>query len=136
MYWTILNRKYLFYLVLLGLITFLITFNEREVILSSAKSGFYSKPFKLVLTTDNKDTIRYTFDGSIPTNKSEIFQNQLLITGEESYDSLSFINTTIADSIANFGWREPIGWQDKATIVKCAAFQNGSVEVQFGLCHP
>ena len=121
------SRKYLPYLVLLSFIAFLIIFNNKEtIIVSSHESGFYLKPFKLVLTTHNKYTIHYTLDGSNPTNKSEIFQNHQLITGKESYDSLSFINTTIADSIANFGWREPIGWQDKATIVKCAAFQNGS----------
>ena len=123
------SRKPLPYLVLLSFIAFLIIFNNKEaiIIIPSHKSGFYSKPFKLVLTTENKDTIRYTFDGSIPTNKSEIFQKELLITGEESYDSLAFINTTIADSIANFGWREPIGEQDKVTIVTYANLQNGSI---------
>ena len=121
------NRKYLPYLVLLSFITFLIIFNNKEaIIVSSHESGFYLKPFKLVLTTDNKHTIHYTLDGSNPNNQSEIFQKQLLITGKESYDSLSFINTTIADSIANFGWREPIKKQDKATIVKYAGFENGS----------
>ena len=40
---------------------------------------------------------------------------------------MSFINTTIPDSIANFGWREPIKKQDKATIIKYAAFQNDSI---------
>ena len=101
--------------------------NKRLVLSSSHKSGFYLKPFKLSLTTNNKYTIHYTVDGSIPTHKSTIFQNQLIITGKESYDSLSFINTTIPDSIANFGWREPIGKQDKATIIKYAAFQNDSI---------
>ena len=122
------NRKHLFLLVLLFLIISFFIFNKKaDVINSNIDSGFYSKPFKLVLNTDNKDTIRYTFDGSSPTNKSEIFEGQLLITGKESYDSLSFINTTIPDSIANFGWREPIGKQDKATIIKYAAFQNNSI---------
>ena len=121
------SRKPLPYLVLLSFIAFLIIFNNKEaIIVSSHESGFYLKPFKLVLTTDNKHTIHYTLDGSNPTNQSDIFQNQLLITGKESYDSLSFINTTIADSIANLGWREPIGEQDKGTIVKYAGFQNGS----------
>ena len=113
------NRKYLIYLALVAFIT-------TVIILLNNKSGFYLKPFKLSLTTNNKYTIHYTLDNSNPTNKSEIFQGQLLITGQESYDSLSFINTTIADSIADFGWREPIGKQDKITIVKYAAFQNGS----------
>ncbi len=120
------NRKYFIYLASATLITAIILFNNKEVIVSSHKSGFYLKPFKLSLTTNNKYTIHYTVDGSNPSNRSTIFKNSLMITGKESYDSLSFINTTIPDSIANFGWREPIGKQDKATIVKYAAFQNGS----------
>lgn len=120
------NRKYLIFLALAACITAIILFNNKEVIVSSHKSGFYLKPFKLSLTTNNKYTIHYTVDGSNPSNRSTIFKKPLLITGKESYDSLSFINTTIPDSIANFGWREPIGKQDKATIIKYAAFQNGS----------
>ena len=53
-----------------------------------------------------------------------------MITGKESYDSLSFINTTISDSIANFGWRKPKGRQDKATIVKYAVFQNETLQTE------
>lgn len=120
------NRKYLIFLALAACITAIILFNNKEVIISSHKSGFYLKPFKLSLTTNNKYTIHYTVDGSNPSNRSTIFKNSLMITGKESYDSLSFIDTTIPDSIANFGWREPIGKQDKATIIKYAAFQNGS----------
>ena len=117
------------------LVVLLVVLNDKrlisqQIIKVSHKSGFYLKPFKLSLPTDNKHTIRYTLDGSNPTNKSEIFKTPLLITGNESYDSLSFINTTIADSIANFGWRAPIGEQDKATIVKYAGFQNGSLQTE------
>lgn len=121
------NRKYFIYLASATLITSIILFNNKEVIVSSHKSGFYLKPFKLSLTTNNKYTIHYTVDGSNPSTISKIFENPLMITGMESYDSLSFFNTTIADSIANFGWREPIGNQDKATIIKYASFQNGSI---------
>ena len=121
------NRKYLIFLALAACITAIILFNNKEVIVSSHKSGFYLKPFKLSLTTNNKYTIHYTVDGSNPSNRSTIFKNSLMITGKESYDSLSFINTTIADSIANFGWREPIGKQDKASIIKYAAFQSDSI---------
>jgi hypothetical protein len=111
----------------LSFIAFLIIFNNKEaIIIPSHESGFYLNPFKLVLTAAC-NTIRYTLDGSSPTNQSKIFQNPLMITGKESYDSLSFINTTIADSIANFGWREPKGEQDMATIVKYAGFKNGSI---------
>ena len=117
--------KHLIYIFLLVFITFLIIDDQKSIINSSHKSGFYLNPFKLTLSTDNKYEIFYNLDGSDPTNESFIFQKELLITGKESYDSSSFINTTIPDSIANFGWRKPIGIQDKATIVKYAAFQNG-----------
>jgi hypothetical protein len=69
-------------------------------------------------------------DGSNPTSKSKKFTNQLLITGNECYDSLSFINTTIDDSVANFGWRIPIKIQDKATVIKYAKFKNGSIKTE------
>ena len=105
----------------------LIIDNKEYKITSSHKSGLYLKPFNLVLTNDSKCKVYYTLDGSKPTNQSKIFQDLLLITGQESYDSLSFINTTISDSIANFGWRVPIGKQDMATIVKYAGFKNGSI---------
>ena len=46
-----------------------------------------------------------------PTTYSlDIFHNQILITGNESSDSLSFINTTITESIAKYEkWIEPVG---------------------------
>jgi hypothetical protein len=125
-----LNRKYLIFLALAACITAIILFNNKEVIVSSHKSGFYLKPFKLSLTTNNKYTIHYTVDGSNPSNRSTIFENPLMITGMESSDSLAFINTTIADSIANFGWRAPTGEQDKATIVKYAGFENESLQTE------
>ena len=114
----------------LALITLLVVDNQDTEIISSHKSGYYVEPFKLVLNANNKNAIRYTLDGSSPTNQSEIFQNELLITGMESYDSLSFINSTIPDSIANFGWRRPIGIRDKATILKYAAFQNNILKTE------
>lgn len=116
------NRNIFLFVGLISII--LIACNKKEVVRYSHESGFYLKPFKLYLTTDNKNTIHYTFDGSEPTTSSKAFYNEMLITGNESYDSLSFINTTIPDSIANFGWRAPKGNQDKATVIKFAAFQN------------
>ena len=64
-------------------------------------SGFYSEPFKLILTSDNSHKIHYTLDGSNPTIKSKVFHDYLLIKGSESYDSLSFIKTS------NIDWRPP-----------------------------
>ena len=124
------KRKHLIYLVLLAFITLLIFENQENTITSSHKSGLYLKPFNLVLTTNSKYKVNYTFDGSDPTNQSFTFQKELLITGKESYDSLSFINTTLPDSIANFGWRKPKGRQDRATIVKYAGFQNGILQTE------
>ena len=65
-------------------------------------------------------------DGSIPTNQSEIFQKELLITGMESSDSLSFINTT--NNLSKYEkWLEPIDEQNKATILKSASFEGESI---------
>ena len=124
------NRKYLIYLALAAFITAIIFFNNKEATIASNNSGFYSKPFKLSLSTDSTYTIRYTLDGSNPTNQSEIFKSPILITGKESYSYLSFINTTIPDSIRNFGWKEPKGRQDRATIVKYAGFQDGVLQTE------
>ena len=54
----------------------IILFNNKEVIVSSHKSGFYLKPFKLSLTTNNKYTIHYTVDGSNPSTISKIFETK------------------------------------------------------------
>ena len=124
------KRKHLIYLVLLAFITSFIIINQnKDVVKTDPVSGFYSKPFNLILNNSN-DNILYTFDGSDPTSKSKKFNNQLLITGNESYDSLSFIKTTIADSVSNFGWRTPIKIQDKATVIKYAQFKNGNIHTE------
>ena len=126
-------RKYLSFLTVVAFIAACIIYYNKDTINSNytnQPSGFYQKPFKLVLTSENNHTIHYTLDGSNPTNQSEIFKAPLLITGNESYSYLSFINTTIADSIKNFGWKEPKGEQDKATIVKYAGFQDGVLQTE------
>ena len=126
-------RKYLFFLAVVVFIATCIIYYQKDTINSNftnQTSGFYQKPFNLVLTTENNYKIHYTLDGSKPTNESEMFLAPLLITGNESYSYLSFINTTIADSIKNFGWKEPKGKQDKATIVKYASFQDGILQTK------
>jgi|TARA_B110000902_G_scaffold158055_1_gene181237 hypothetical protein len=122
-----LDRKYLFSLGLLFLVSSFFIFNKKaDTIYSNIGSGFYLKPFELVLTSERENTIRYTFNGSDPTNTSEIFHNQLLITGMESSDSLSFINTT--NNLSKYEkWVEPVGVQNKATIVKYASFKGDSI---------
>ena len=124
------KRKHIIYLVLLAFITSFIIINQnKDVTKTDSVSGFYFKPFNLILNNSN-DNIFYTLDGSNPTCKSKKYNNQLLITGNESYDSLSFINTTISDSVANFGWRAPIKIQDKATVIKFAQFKNCSIQTK------
>jgi hypothetical protein len=125
-----LKRKHLIYLVLLVFITSFIIINQnKDGFKTNPVSGFYSKPFNLILNNSN-NKIFYTLDGSNPTSKSKNFNNHLLITGNESYDSLSFIRTTISDSVSNFGWRIPIKIQDKATIIKYAQFKNDSIQTE------
>ena len=88
--------------------------NKRLVLSSSHKSGIFLKPFKLTLFSNKTSVIRYTFDSSNPTSKSYKYQNPILINGQESNDSLSYINTTIDTSIVNFEWRPPLE-QDQTT---------------------
>jgi len=77
--------------------------NEKIIISTTQNniSGFYSEPFKLILSYDNNHKIYYTLDGSKPTIKSKVFKDYLLIEGSESYDSLSFITTS------NYDWSPP-----------------------------
>ena len=120
------KSKHFYCLVVLAFITLLIINKKESTIISSHKSGFYIEPFKLILNTQNNNTIRYTFDGSIPTIQSEIFQNELLITGMESSDSLSFINTT--NNLSKYEkWVVPEGRLNMATIVKSASFKGGNI---------
>ena len=79
----------------------------KEIIYSSHKSGFYLTPFKLVLSTNKEQVIRYTLDGSNPTNKSSIFESEILITGQESSSSFSQVSPFIFS---------PSGGEDSFTI--------------------
>ena len=114
--------KHLFF----ALIALLVVDKQDAKITSSHKSGFYIEPFKLILNSNNKYTIRFTSDGSIPINQSEIFQNELLITGMEISDSLSFINTT--NNLSKYEkWVEPVELKKKANIVRFAGFNGDSI---------
>ncbi len=134
------KSKYYFHLALLVLITAVLTvfdvdslYKSDVDVYSNRQSGFYLNTFQLILshsdTTSDKYVIRYTFDGSEPNHQSELFKEQLLINGNESYSGLSFIKTTIADSISKFPekWVKPVGEQEKATIVRFAAFRDGKL---------
>lgn len=46
----------------------------------SGKAGFYSNQVKVTIANSGIETIRYTLDGAVPTNSSEIFQNEINIS--------------------------------------------------------
>ena len=97
-------RKLLLSLLFLPLLFTTCKKEDEKIITSTPQnnvSGFYSDPFKLILTPNDYYKIHYTLDGSKPTIKSEVFYDHLLIRGCESYDSLSFIKTS------NTSWTPP-----------------------------
>jgi hypothetical protein len=97
-------KKILSLLLLISLIFTACKKEDEQVIISTPYnnvSGFYTNPFKLILTNNDDYKIHYTLDGSNPTIKSDVFHDYLLIRGCESYDSLSFIRTS------NTSWTPP-----------------------------
>ena len=116
------NRTIIFLIVLFCASIFLIIKDSKI----SHESGLYLKPFKLKLE-NNKDTIRYTLDGSNPTNKSKLLEKEIYIDPYINKNYLSYIQTTIPDSIAKFGWRKPLGEQRKAAVLKYAKFKNNKI---------
>ncbi|MBP6238735.1 MAG: CotH kinase family protein [Saprospiraceae bacterium] len=56
----------------------------------SGKAGFYSNPVKVTIANSGIETIRYTLDGAVPTNSSEIFQNEINISKSSVLSAASF----------------------------------------------
>ena len=117
------NKHTILFLIVLFFLSIFFIKQERTI---SHKSGLYLKPFTLKLEK-NKDTIRYTLNGSNPTKKSKLLKKELYIDPCVNNDSLSYIQTTIPDSIAKFGWREPLKDQRKAAVLKYATFKNNKI---------
>ena len=64
--------------ILLIILFFISLFFIKQDLKISHKSGLYLKPFTLKVE-NNKDTIRYTLNGSNPTNKSKLLEGENFI---------------------------------------------------------
>jgi len=56
----------------------------------SGKAGFSSNALKVTITNSGIETIRYTLDGSIPSDNSEIYQSEVIITKSAVLSAASF----------------------------------------------
>lgn len=94
--------------------------------LFSHSSGFYDTPFNLELSTSNPlYEIRYSLNGSNPTNQSTLYENQISIFDRSIVsNNLSNINTGLPDADDWFVWRPPLANVDKATVIKAQLFYN------------
>ncbi len=91
----------------------------------SHEAGFYATGFELGIATDQPGvTIRYTLDGSEPTETSPVYSSPLRIenrTGPASGNLL--IRTTNPYN----AWYTPEGWVFRGTAVRAKAFRAGYV---------
>ncbi|MFK7770641.1 MAG: CotH kinase family protein [Saprospiraceae bacterium] len=90
--------------------------------------GFYKEPFYQKINSLTGDTIYYTLDGSIPTENSNIFLDSLKF--DYKYDTpnvISDIPTTPDQSLISYkAWEAPNYKIDKASILRCATYRNGT----------
>ncbi|MCL2690483.1 MAG: CotH kinase family protein [Chitinispirillia bacterium] len=113
---------------------------SRELIsapIFSHNPGIYQSSFNLSITHPNKDAIiRYTTNGSEPNDSSqELPKGEVIEITDRTGDPnvFSMIRTTPQRSAdpnerwAIIPWREPVGNVTKGTIIRAAAFKNGSV---------
>ncbi len=87
----------------------------------SRTPGFYSGPFLLELShPDPAVTVYYSLDGSLPDTSAIKYSGPVLIEARSDYENnLSMIPTSD-------DWMPPVGKVAKASIIRAAAFKNGS----------
>ena len=103
--------------------------NNASGIYCSHHSGFYTDPFSLSLNTcSDEETIRYTLDGSEPTDYSDVCNGQIAITAATpSLSDLGKIPTTPLEGPSQldlYKWIKPENYF-KGTVIRYALFRNG-----------
>ncbi len=95
----------------------------------SVAPGFYDAPVTLQIThPDPGAVLRYTLDGSDPTEDSPVWSGEPMLIQDRSSEpnAHSMIPTNFIASSGR-GWAPPIGQVNKATIVRVKAFKSGSI---------
>jgi hypothetical protein len=90
----------------------------------SRSRGFYTTGFDLTLTTNVEGaTIRYTTDGSDPTEASVAFTTPIPVSSKVGVpNDISMISTT---SYSGTPWMPPVGEVFKTTVVRAKTFRSG-----------
>lgn len=96
----------------------------------SAEGGFYQTGFNLLLQAPGA-TVRYTVDGSVPTETSPVLAGPLAITSRAGDpNDFSLIPTNpfngLYTSLRAMWWRPPAGEVFKGTVVRARAFRDGA----------
>jgi len=93
------------------------------------QSGFYTSPVYQKISSPTGDEIFYTLDGSLPTEKSILYEDSILLEFKYSTPNyLSEIPTTPEQSVLDFkAWESPQEKIDKANILRSASFKNGAI---------
>jgi hypothetical protein len=96
-------------------------------LLFSHKQGFYELPFHLEVSSLNGDTVRFTRDGSIPTDISPFVSETFYMDYLDSKPNFfSEIPTSVAqENQAYKAWETPGTIIDKIHVVRCASFSLG-----------
>jgi hypothetical protein len=89
----------------------------------SHEPGFATTPFDLsLISSDSAAVIRYTLDGTIPTEDSPVFETPLsIIDRTDGAPSHTRIRTTSSAD----PWHEPVGDVFNGTVVRAKAFRPG-----------
>ncbi len=99
----------------------------------SASSGNYTSSFDLTIThPDTAVVIRYTLDGSEPTDTSTVLSGSLFIDSKAGTpNDLSTIRTTMPETSGTYHgyhdfWQAPLSEIFKGTVVRAKAFKTGA----------
>lgn len=93
----------------------------------SHKQGFYKAPFHLSVSSLNGDTVRYTLDGSLPTDSSDLVTEALYMDFLDLKPNFYCeIPTSVAQEHQGYkAWELPSEILDKVHVVKSASFCMG-----------
>ena len=89
--------------------------------------GFYENPIDLAITAEADAIIRYTLDGSEPTEASPVYEGPITLTSRDGDRNVYSRIPTTPDGQGFMPWREPEDEVFKANVVRAAAFRDGHI---------